>query len=127
MAIDPISWRHKVNAYHKQNVTDGKPKLYERSLNFYREYSEPDVDACLRLWEAVLNYAMHESFTRADKEIFEKRAKVWFDDQKEDFTMVCNLSGYDPDYIKEIYSKKLMARMGTTKIGKKNAGRSKVA
>jgi hypothetical protein len=119
LAVDHNLWRMKVNYFHKLNVTDGNYKLYEREKNFYKDFTEPTEDSCLNLWEAVLNYAMHESFTRADKEIFEKRANVWFEDQREDFTMVCTLIGYDPDYIKEIYVNKLKARVGVPKYGKK--------
>ena len=117
MALKHELWRKKINEYHTKNSSDyANLSHYIRPKNFYKGLEEPTEESCLKLWESALNFAFHEAIRRADKELFEDRAKVWFTDQKEDFTMLCSLIGYDPESVKEVFFKAIEKKNKGEKI-----------
>lgn len=107
----PKGWVKKVNAFHESNLEHyKKAKRYFREDDFYDDFGEPTDESCIALWEAVLYYAFHESFVRADKEIFKRRSRVWIGENGEDFVAVCNMIGFEPDYVYEQFMKKIKNR-----------------
>lgn len=88
-------------------------KYEQRGPDFYDNYKEPTIDSCLALWKFCLKFTFHEAlYTIKEDPIHRERAIRWFIYSNPDFAEVCEMCGYNPQVIREVFIKEYRRRGG---------------
>lgn len=79
--------------------------LASKGLFSLLPYKFPHIEPEQSLWRSVIDNALRDMASR-DK-VAAEEARMWFEEDNEDFITVCEYAGLDPVYVKKIYHEKL--------------------